>query len=282
MVVLWHNNKYGMQIQGVNKVIVQGILILASFLLLWFLLAKVNWVGILKVEQVTRQTEEKLGDIFWEVFKNTDTEVEDSDIVGAVDSLVSHICAANELDRSTIKVHVLSNDQVNAFALPDGHLIITTSIIRQSDSQEELAGIISHEIAHIELNHITRKLIKEIGLSVLIGMTTGQTGADVISETARKLSSLAFDRNLEREADIKAIEYLMNARVNPAGLADFMYKMGQQEEDTNQILSWLSTHPAPSERASYILEKIEDEAIMYEQILSKQTWSRVQELLSEN
>ena len=101
-------------------------------------------------------------------------------------------------DREIIKVHVLNKDEINAFALPNGHLIIYSGLINNSGNQEELTGVICHEIAHIELNHVMKKLIKEIGLSVLISMTTGKGGSEIIKETAKMLSSSAFDRKLEK------------------------------------------------------------------------------------
>jgi predicted Zn-dependent protease len=77
---------------------------------------------------------------------------------------------------------VLNNDEINAFALPNGHLIVYSGLILNSDNQEELIGFICHEIAHIALNHIMKRLVKEIGTSVLISMTTGNGGSEIIKE----------------------------------------------------------------------------------------------------
>lgn len=89
---------------------------------------------------------------------------------------------------------------MNAFSLPDGHLIVFSGLILNSDSPEELAGVVGHELAHIELNHVMKKLVKEVGLSTLISLITGNSGSDMIKETAKTLSLTAFDRNLEKDA----------------------------------------------------------------------------------
>ncbi|MCX8473257.1 MAG: M48 family metalloprotease, partial [Sediminibacterium sp.] len=98
------------------------------------------------------------------MFKKTEEENKNTHVVNSIDSIVTHICKSNKIDRETIIVHVLNKDEINAFALPNGHLIIYSGLIHNSDNQEELTGVISHEIAHIELNHVMKKLVKEIGL----------------------------------------------------------------------------------------------------------------------
>ena len=80
----------------------------------------------------------------------------------------------------------------NAFALPGGHLVLYTGLINASDNFEEVTGVIGHELAHIELNHVMKRLVREIGLSALISMTTGESNPQVVLETAKLLSSSAF------------------------------------------------------------------------------------------
>ena len=169
---------------------------------------------------------------------------------------------------------MLNKDEINAFALPNWHLIIYSGLIHNSDNQEEFTGVISHEIAHIELNHVMKKLVKEIGLSVLISMTTGNGGAEIIKETAKMLSSSAFDRNLEKEADIKAVDYLTTAKVNTEPFANFLYKLSDKEHEAPKYLTWISTHPDSRERAAYIVEYNKDKLTDYKPILSNETWEK--------
>lgn len=242
---------------------------------MWFGLTQIDWVKVLKVQQVTNKTEQKLGEIFWEFFENTGKEISNELVTNSIDSIVTHICKSNNIDRKKIKVHILHNDEINAFALPDGHLIVFSGLILNSDNQEELAGVLCHEIAHIELNHIMKKLVKEIGLSVLISMTTSAGGSEVIKETAKILSSSAFDRGLEKEADIKAVDYLVNAKINPEPFADFLYKIAELEDVSTDYLTWIRTHPDSKERAEYIIEYGEGKFMDYKLILSEETWDKL-------
>jgi predicted Zn-dependent protease len=264
-----------------KKIIIQGAITILLFFGTWYALKQIDWVKVLKVEKVTDKTEQELGDLFWEMFKKTEVENKNVYLVSAIDSIINHICKSNKIDRETIKVHVLNKDEINAFALPNGHLIIYSGLIHNSDNQEELTGVICHEIAHVELNHVMKKLVKEIGLSVLISMTTGNGGAEIIKETAKMLSSSAFDRNLEKEADIKAVDYLTTAKVNPESFANFLYKLSDKEDEATKYLTWISTHPDSRERAKYIIEYSKNKLTDYKPILSIETWEKMKVKLNE-
>lgn len=264
-----------------KKTLFQGIIIIALFFSTWFVLTQINWVTIFNVKKVTDKNEEKLGKLFWEIFQRTEKENKNPFVVNAVDSIVTKICSENNIDRELIKIHLLDKDDINAFALPNGHLIVYTGLILNSENQEELSGVICHEMAHIQLNHVMKKLIKEVGLSVLISMTTGNGGSETIKQTAKTLSSTAFDRSLEKEADIKAVDYLVNAKINPEPFANFLYKLSKTENETSKYLIWISTHPESKERAKYIIEYSKDKKAKYEAILTNETWDKMKEKLKD-
>lgn len=263
-----------------NKVVTQGALTVLLFLGILFALQQVNWMSLFKVNQLTDKTEEKLGDLLWEGFKSSENEITDDFILSSLDSIVTKICNSNSIDRAYIKVHILENDEVNAFALPNGHLVVYSGLILESDHQDELVGVISHEIAHIQLNHVMKKLVKEIGLSVLISITTGSAGTEIIKEVAKILSSSAFDRSLEKEADIKAVDYMLEAKVNPAPFADFLYKLSKEDSAITNYLSWVSTHPDSKDRATYILEYSADKKTDFYTIIAESTLISIKDKIS--
>jgi predicted Zn-dependent protease len=264
-----------------KKIIIQGAITILLFFGTWFALTQIDWVKVFKIQKVTDNTEQKLGELFWEIFKKTEKENKNIHVVNSIESIVTQICKSNKIDRETIKIHVLNKDEINAFALPNGHLIVYSGLILNSDNQEELIGVICHEIAHIELNHVIKKLVKEIGLSVLISTTTVSGGSEIIKETAKMLSSSAFDRSLEKEADIKAVDYLVSAKVNPEPFANFLYKLSNKEHDATEYLKWISTHPDSKERAEYIIEYSKNKLTDYKPILSTETWEKLKIELNE-
>jgi predicted Zn-dependent protease len=279
MVVLWEPDKPGMQANFMKKVIIQGLALVVLFFASWFLLSKVDWITEFNIERATKKTEEKLGDIFWESFSKTETESKELLVVNSIDSIVTKICTANDIKRANLKVHVLEKDEVNAFALPNGHLVIYSGLILAVDNPEELSGVICHEIAHIELNHVMKKLVKEMGLSVLISMTTGNISGEVIKETAKMLSSSAFDRSLEQDADLKAVDYLVKAEIDPESLANFLYKLSTEDHEVMKYLSWMSTHPDSRDRAEYIVAHAKGRTVKNKPVLSPETWTEVKEQL---
>jgi predicted Zn-dependent protease len=258
-----------------------AIIILGGFIGLFFWLRTIDWVGMFDIENHTRDTEEKLGDLFWEHLGDEGEQITDSLTVAAMDTMISRICSANAIPREHIKVHVFRADVVNAFAMPGGHLVVYSGLIKAADNSDELAGVLAHEISHIELDHVMKKLIKEIGLSVLITMTSGNGSAETIQKISKLLSSSAFDRKLEKEADISAVEYLINAKINPESLAEFLYKLSENKEEVSTYESWLSTHPDSKKRAEYILQYSKDKIIKSEPALSESSWKVLVENASE-
>jgi len=281
MVVLWQSDKFNLQIKMMRKTILQGLITTALFFSMWFALSQIDWITVFRVQKATKKTEEKLGDLFWDIFQKTEKENKSQFVVSSVDSIVTKICNANNIDREFIKVHVLNKEEVNAFALPNGHLIVYSGLIINSDNPEECSGVICHEIAHIKLNHVMKKLVKEIGLSVLISMTTNKGGSETIREAAKMLSSSAFDRNLEKEADIKAVDYLLKTKINPEPFANFLFKLSAKDNEATKYLTWLTTHPDSKERAEYIVEYGKDKKTKYEVIMTVDTWEKLKEKLKE-
>lgn len=281
MVVIWRPNEHDLQTKSMKKILSQGLIAVLLFFGMWFTLLQIDWMSLFKVDKIADKTEEQLGKLFIENIQKTELVNNSPFVVSAIDSIVTKICLSNNIDRASIHVYVHQNDEINAYVLPDGHLVIYSGLILNSENEEELSGVICHELAHIQLNHVMQKLIKEVGLSVLISMTTGGNGAELIQETAKMLSSSAFDRSLEKEADIKAVDYLINAEINPEALANFLYKISSIESDIPQFLQWMSTHPESKERATYIIEYIGDRETSKEAILAPKSWEKLKNQLTD-
>jgi predicted Zn-dependent protease len=264
-----------------KKLLIQGTVSIVLFFATWLALMQINWVKVLKIQKVTDHTERKLGDLFWKLYHKSEKESNNPFIINSVDSIVTKICDANKIQRQTIKVHVIMKDEINAFALPNGHLIVYSGLILNSANPEELTGVICHEIAHIQLNHVMKKLIKEIGLSTLVSITTGSRGSTAsVKKIAEMLSSTAFDRGLEKEADMKAVDYLIKAKINPNPFANFLYKLSDEKGNIPQYLNWMSTHPDSKERASYIVEYCKKNKVTHQIVLSEKTFEKLKEQLN--
>jgi len=255
-----------------KKATYQFAVTLVLFFMLWFALKSVDWIAVFNIAEHSKNTEEKLGELLWEVVSETEVEVRDKEITSALDSLVGRICTRNGIDASTVKMHVIDNEEINAFAMPSGLLVVNTGLIAASENEAELMGVLGHEIAHIQKKHVMKKLIKEIGLSVLVSITAGG-GGETISAILKMLSSTAYDREYEWEADITSVDYLMQADINPTPFADFLFRMSLSSPDLPDEFYWISTHPESEERAAAILDHIKGKAYKSETVLSEKTWT---------
>ncbi len=263
------------------KAIIQGSVLIVLFLATLLVAQQINWMSLLNVEETKTDTEEKVGELIWETFIQDQDEIKTHNIIVLLDSVVTQLCMANAIDRDKIKLHLVEMDRVNAFALPGDHLVVYSGLITATDDPDELAGVLSHELAHIELDHVMQKLIKEIGLATLISMAGGNSGGQIIRETVQLLSSSAFDRIIEKEADIQAVEYLVSAKIDAEPLANFLYKISENSSEYADYVSWISTHPDSKERAEYILEYAQTFKYEMKPSLTSESWNSLQISLEE-
>ncbi|HET8861578.1 M48 family metallopeptidase [Marivirga sp.] len=258
------------------KIVIRFFLLLLFFVSFWFGLSQINWIQILQVEKVTDSTEEKLAEVIRNSIERSEEIIRDKEIKDVIDSIVHKISNKNRIDATELNILIVNNPQVNAFALPDKHLVIFTGLIEACDNPEALSGVIAHELAHIELNHVMKKLAKEVGISVLFSITSN-SGGEVLGEVTKALSSSAYDRSLEEEADENALRYLLNTNIDPEPLAEFFYKLSLDEPEFASKVQWLSTHPDSKERAKNILDEVKGENQSYESVISIKSWDLLKE-----
>ncbi|MFD2892367.1 M48 family metallopeptidase [Flavobacterium chuncheonense] len=261
------------------KLLSRGLIVFGAFFGMWLLLAQVNFVSFFGVESIKTNTENKIGDLIWEQIEKAEDVIYDEEIIDKLDSLLLPLCKENYITRDSLKVHVVEKDEVNAFALPDGHLVVYTGLILDCKNEQALLGVLGHEIAHIENNHVMKKLSKEIGFSVLLSMTGAN--AQIIKEVLHSLSSSAYDRSLEKEADMQSVNYMLNAEIDPRPFADFMYELSL-DNDLHKYTYWVSTHPESEDRAKYILNSLKGKKIKSKAILSQESWEDFKQKIKDN
>lgn len=261
-----------------QKALLQLLTIATIFFALWFTLSKINWRKHLHINQVSKSTEEKLGDLIWENISDKETEIKLLSITKSIDTLLQTLCKANKIEYEKFKVHIIQKDEINAFALPNNHLVIYTGLINNCENEAELLGVLGHEIAHIEKKHITKKLLKEIGLTAIISIT-GKDNS-VVKKAIEILTSSSYDRTLEKEADITSVDYLLKTEINPEPFANFLYKMSNNETNIPKQLYWISTHPESKERAEDIIAYIKDKTIKTKNILYQSKWEQLKNTIN--
>lgn len=102
-------------------------------------------------------------------------------------------------------------------------------------------------------------------------LTATGANSQIVMEIFRTISSSAYDRSLEREADIQSVKYLLNAEIDPMPFADFMYELSL-DNDFHKYTYWISTHPESEERSQYIMNFLKSKNIKSKEILSDNSW----------
>lgn len=182
-----------------------------------------------------------------------------AELYGYVRGLANQILNSGKIKHRDIfawKISIINDHKtLNAFCTPGGYIYVYTGLIKFLDSEDQLMGVLGHEIAHADERHSTEQLTKQYGMALLGDALLGQGTAltQVAEAIVGTLASMSFSRANETEADQKSVDYLCGSSINAAGAAGFFRKMGS----SHQTATWLSTHPNPANRIQKIEERAE-------------------------
>ncbi len=163
--------------------------------------------------------------------------------------------ARNSDARFPFTFEVIEDRNLNAFALPGGYVFVNTGLIEIADEEDELAGAMAHESAHVAARHFTRKATKSqlaqilsAPLAILFGGAGGYAARQAAG-VAIPMTFLSFDRKDEAEADYLGVQYAYAAGYDPTGTVSIFEKMESLERKQPGTISTLfSTHPPDGER----------------------------------
>jgi Zn-dependent protease with chaperone function len=170
-----------------------------------------------------------------------------------------------------LRVEVVDNPQVNAMTAPGGRIVIFNGLLKKSESADEIAGILSHEIGHVYYQHPLQGLVNVLGFSIIGSFVGGDAATIAIVGL-----SLSYSRDLEREADRKALEILSASNISAYGILNFFERNQKKNEDNiaAEIEDIFSTHPLSEERITTFSEYIDQNEAdkQFAPIMSEQDW----------
>lgn len=148
----------------------------------------------------------------------------------------------------TWRVKIIHDDKtLNAFCTPGGFIYVYTGILKFMESEDELAGVLGHEIGHADMRHSTRQMTKLYGIQVLLDIIAGNRA--MLKQVTAGIVGLKFSREHETEADERSVRYLCPTPYNAAGGAGFFEKI--QKTGGARQPEFLSTHPNPNNRIEH-------------------------------
>ncbi|MGE0827955.1 MAG: M48 family metallopeptidase [Hyphomonadaceae bacterium] len=167
--------------------------------------------------------------------------------------LLDRLAAAADVPRESVYINLVSAPFANAFAMPDGTIVVTDKLIAMTDHPDELAGVLAHELAHVKQKHVIANVIRQMGFGAFVDIVLGGGGiGQAAAAGSVNLAALRYSRDDEAEADRLAVDYLDRAGLDPGGMSRFLVAVdaaARQERGLN-IPELLSTHPEAARRAA--------------------------------
>ncbi len=157
-------------------------------------------------------------------------------------------------DKFEWEITIIDKDVMNAFAVPGGKLYFYTGLMKYLDDGASLAGVLGHEMAHVDLRHSTKTMTDVYGFSLLVSLLLGDNSsqlAQIAGQLATGAASLKFSRDHEYDADRYSMYYLSNTKFNPKGIGSFFLKL-RADGQTASTFEFLSTHPDDEKRVDNI------------------------------
>jgi Zn-dependent protease with chaperone function len=222
-----------------------GLLLLAYFFLL-------PWMVNKAVENFSSDYEKKFGKVMFDQVKAS--EKWDATQTKLLNDFFDSLHFKTKYD---IEILYVKKDEVNAYAMPGGYMVVYDGIIKKMKSEEELAGLLAHEFSHIQLKHTLKSTFNSIGFSALLQIIFGGFDDSVIGllgNQTEQLRQLHYSRTLEQEADENGFKLMKAQQLDPHGMINLFERLKAESNDI--IPSILSTHPLPAERIKYIQDLI--------------------------
>ncbi len=152
-----------------------------------------------------------------------------------------------------VRVRAVEAPMVNAFALPGGRVLITDDMIAEADGPDELAAVISHEVAHVEMRHVMQAVWRDLGIGMLLDLVVGGgTGAGQQAVIlAGQASDLTYSREAELAADARGQVLLHAAGLSSLGMESFFERIARAEGAgrLSEAVEFMNSHPDSNRRS---------------------------------
>jgi Zn-dependent protease with chaperone function len=222
--------------------VVAGIVLLPLLLLLVFVW-QADRIAAIAAARIPMTQEVELGDQAFESMAPSLNLADSGPDFIAVKTLGDKLSSGSKY---RYRFHVSTTEVINAFALPGGIVVVNSGLIDATRTPEELAGVLAHEIQHVEQRHSLTAMVKELGLSGLWLLVSGDAGSTLAGSAVLQLTSLKFSRDAEEQADEKGFETLVANDIDPRGMIAFFDVMAEKATVSPPAL--LSTHPTSAGR----------------------------------
>jgi Zn-dependent protease with chaperone function len=198
----------------------------------------------------------------------------------ALDKMVARLLPATDFPYE-LTMHVLDHPMVNAFALPGGHIVLFRGLLQDAKSAEEVAGVLGHEMGHVENRDPTRLALRSAGSVGVLGLLLGDfAGGAAVLFLTEKLIQAQYSRKAEAASDLYSQIILANAGLPSAPMGDFFLRLKGDGPEDKTLLSHLASHPDLQGRADKAVAA-DSVGSDYQPVLSPSEWQALQQVCAE-
>ena len=216
--------------------------------------------GLPEMTLISAEQEKKIGE---EEAKKVEAQMgllNDPQFLPYLDALGQRLAKESPRQDVTYRFHFVDMAEPNAFALPGGYVYVTRGLLALVNSEDELAGVVGHEIGHVAARHTVQKISKQGPLAVVFGIASGITGLFVplagniiggVGDLTQGLLFSPYSRSQETEADRVGQEMAAKAGWDPAALSVFLHTLGLEVDLMSKEPrkpSFFDSHPATPDR----------------------------------
>ncbi len=244
-----------------NRKLINKLVSVIVFLLMAFLLVNFNSFSA----ERDLNKEQKLGKKLSEDIEKKHEVIEDSQKNSLIRQIGNKLAKVSELKGMNYHFKILNIEGPNAFSIPGGYIYVTYDLFDYIQSDDELAGILAHEIAHVIHNHAlkqTRDNTKFTLLTILAVLLTREPDVGILGKLTTITLLNQYSREYEEEADLTAIDLLIKTGYNPVGFLTFLERLYTREMFKPEVnLGIFQTHPETENRINYVKDKLKERGI---------------------
>ena len=244
-----------------NRKLINKLIFVVVLLLIVFLLINFNSFSA----ERDLDKEQKLGKKLSESIEKKYEVVEDLNQNSLITEIGNKLAEASEMREMQFHFRILKEDGPNAFSIPGGYIYVTYDLFDYIQSDDELAGILAHEIAHVIHNHAlkqTKDNTKFTLLTILAILLTREPDVGVLGKLTTITFLNQYSREYEEEADLTALDLLIKTRYNPVGFLTFLERLYTREMFKPELnLGIFQTHPETENRINYVKDKLKERGI---------------------
>ncbi|PKP57691.1 hypothetical protein CVT91_10050 [Candidatus Atribacteria bacterium HGW-Atribacteria-1] len=244
-----------------NRKLINKLVSVIVFLLMAFLLVNFNSFSAERDLDKEQQLGKKLSVNIEKKYE----AVEDLDKNSLLREIGNKLARNSELKGMNYHFKILNIEGPNAFSIPGGYIYVTYDLFDYIQSDDELAGILAHEIAHVIHNHAlkqTRDNTKFTLLTILAVLLTREPDVGILGKLTTITLLNQYSREYEEEADLTAINLLIKAGYNPVGFLTFLERLYTREMFKPEVnLGIFQTHPETENRINYVKDMLIEKGI---------------------